>query len=110
ENNNSASPILCPDGSNMFLDEISFHKFSIRFSCVESLELTFRIVFNLREVNGKKGSLNVAKADAICKATYIMVWVRASSTFITFHGSSSAKYLLPNLAKFINSCCASLKR
>ena len=104
ENNNSAFPILCSAGSKTSFVLMSFH------DVLTALNVTLRMPFSFAEVNGKNGSLKVAKAEAIWSATNIIVLVRASSTFITFQGSSSAKYLFPSRAKFINSCPASLKR
>ena len=37
----------------------------------------FKMFFSLVEVNGKKGSAKMAKAEAICKATYICVLTRS---------------------------------
>src|SRR5690606_507407 len=72
--------------------------------------LKFNMFFNFPEVNGKNGSLKTAKAEAICKATYITVLVRASSVFMVFHSSSSARYLFPRRATFIISPWALRKR
>ena len=68
----------------------------------------FKIPFNFDAVKGKNGSAKTAKAADICKATNIIVCTRSASTLIIFQGSSSAKYLFPSLAKFINSWLASL--
>jgi hypothetical protein len=48
------------------------------------------------------------KIDDMCKAINKIVLTRSGSTLIIFQGSSSAKYLFPNLAIFINSAQASL--
>ncbi len=64
--------------------------------------------YSLEDVKGKKGSAKTLKAPAICKATYICVFTRSGLSFITFQGSSSAKYLFPKRATFINSPKASL--
>ena len=62
------------------------------------------------DVNGKNGSHNTARAEAICKATNITVLVRSSSVLIVFQGSSSARYLLPKRAIFNRSLLPSRKR
>tara|TARA_B100001758_G_scaffold93286_1_gene79724 strand:+ start:204 stop:704 length:501 start_codon:yes stop_codon:yes gene_type:complete len=46
--------------------------------------------------------------DEICREINITVFTRSGFSFIIFHGSSSAKYLFPILAIFMNSEHASL--
>ncbi|MNQ38555.1 hypothetical protein D3C85_521380 [compost metagenome] len=99
EKSNSASPIWCPVGIKSDVSAIVF-----QFNGVS----IFRIRDNFAAVNGKNGSQRELKAAPICKATYICVCTRSGFSLITFQGSSSAKYLFPKRATFINSPRASL--
>src|SRR5690606_5232918 len=106
---NSALFILCPVFNNSDFEETSFQLSAPLPSAplrerAETWSLSgaeASIFFSFSEENGRKGSLKIANAEAICNATYITVLVRSSSVLIVFHGSSSAKYLLPRRATFI---------
>ena len=93
----SGSPIWCP----------ALVKFQFSNSKFQLLTSMFNILVNFLEVKGKKGSHKVVKTEAICKATYICVCTLSGLVLTIFHGSSSAKYLFPKRATFINSPCAS---
>ena len=56
------------------------------------------------------GSMAMAVLAVICKAMLRIVSTRAGSVFTTFHGSVSARYLLPMRAMFMASFSASRKR
>ena len=60
------------------------------------------------EVKGKNGSEIIPRIDEMCRDMNIIVLTLSGSSLIIFQGSSSAKYLLPILAIFINSEQASL--
>ena len=59
---------------------------------------------------GIKGSKITAKFAVICMAIFMMVLTLSGSVLTNFHGSLSAKYLLPALANFMASLKASLNR
>ena len=67
----------------------------------------FRI---LAAEKGMKGSMAMAVLAVICKATFRMVLTRSGSVLTTFHGSVSARYLLPMREMFMASFNASRKR
>ena len=59
---------------------------------------------------GMKGSIATATLAVICNAMFSMVFTRSGSVLTTFHGSVSARYLLPMRAKFMAFLSASRKR
>jgi len=101
---NSASPITWPAGR--------------RNSCVPTMSQEScpspvprpSIFLSFPAVKGKKGSHKTARAAAIWRATNMMALTRSPSCFITFQGSSPARYWLPSRARFISSWLPSRKR
>ena len=61
-------------------------------------------------VNGMNGSMAIAIDAVICSETFRIVFTRSGSVLASFHGSVSARYLLPSRAMFIASLSASRKR
>ena len=57
-----------------------------------------------------KGSTTIERLAVICKAMLRIVFTRSGSVLTSFHGSQSARYLLPMRATFIASFNASRKR
>ena len=69
-----------------------------------------KMLFNFFDVKGRKGSLKIESEAVICNEIFRIVFTLFSSDLTIFHGSQSARYLFPNLARFIISLRASLKR
>ena len=69
----------------------------------------FKIFFNFSDVEGIKGSHTRPSIAQICKEIFIIVLTLSDfSVLISFHGSSSAKYLFPVLARSITVFTASV--
>ena len=56
------------------------------------------------------GSMAIERFAVICKAMFRIVLTRSGSVLMSFHGSVSARYLLPRRAMFIASFKASRNR
>ena len=86
--------MVCPMGIKVVFSAISCHV---------SGRLILRIALNFSALCGKKGSQIEERAAAICRAICIMVGTRSGASLMRFQGSSSARYLFPNLARFNSS-------
>ena len=98
-NRSSALPITWPAGSTSASPRRSQSNFSM---------LSILIIFAAEK--GINGSMAIDSSAVICNAMLRMVLTRSGSVFTTFHGSVSARYLLPKRARFIASFNASRKR
>ncbi len=76
----------------------SFHEAFSRFSH----SLSFFIE------NGRNGSRMILRLPVICSEMFNIVLTLSMSDSISFHGSVSARYLFPSLARFSASLSASL--
>ena len=108
----------CP----LVLDDVVFYLFEEQFRLVQGVSgfqqvgasqlfqlkvSMFSILRSFSELKGKNGSKAIERFATSCRAMLRIVATRSISVFASFHGSVSARYLLPMRARFIASFCAS---
>ncbi len=98
-NSNAELPSACPCVNNS-ADPASDHFLPI-WLIISSIFLA---------LNGKKGSASIPRFATICSAIFRIVPTRSGCVLYNFHGSVSARYLLPSRARSIRPAVASRNR